>query len=157
MIVAFATDHGGFPLRAVVLQTCRDLSCQVLDFGTDRPEPCDYPEYARKVALAVVDGQAERGILLCGSGVGMCLAANKVPGVRACVCHDTYSARQGVEHDHMNVLCLGARVVGPGLARILVQTFLTARFDELPRHRRRLDQLAQLEKDVLAGRIGKAP
>ncbi len=156
MIVAFGTDHGGFPLREVVLKTLEESGCQVLDFGTDRPDPCDYPLYARRVAEALVQGQADRGILLCGSGVGMCVAANKVPGIRACVCHDPYSARQGVEHDAMNVLCLGARVIGPSLARVLVENFLSGRFDGAPHHQRRLRQIADLEKDVLTGTIGKA-
>lgn len=155
MIVAFATDHGGWPLREAVLGVLQDLGCRALDFGTDRPEPCDYPPLARQVAEAIVAGRAERGILLCGSGVGMCVAANKVPGIRACVCHDSYSAHQGVEHDAMNVLCLGGRVIAAGLARELVRVFVQARFDGRPHHARRLEQLARLEKDVLAGTIGK--
>lgn len=128
MIVAIACDHAGLPLKKIVMQTAQSLGHEALDFGTNNCDSVDYPDYAAPAAQAIVDGRAQRAILLCGSGIGMCLAANKFKGVRASVAYDVYSAAQGVEHDGMNVLCLGAKVVGDDLAAKLVQAFLNARF-----------------------------
>ncbi len=128
MKVAVGFDHAGFPLRKTVLDTVRAAGHEPIDMGTDSAEPVDFPDYSEKVGRAVQRGEAERGILVCGSGVGACIAANKMKGVFACLCHDTYSAGQGVRHDDMNVLCLGARVIGPELAIELIKAFLTARY-----------------------------
>jgi ribose 5-phosphate isomerase B len=146
MIIALGADHGGFPLKKPVIDAIESANNKVLDLGTFDETPVDYPDYAKLVAEAVIGEQAHRGILLCGSGVGACVAANKVRGVRACLCHDTYSAHQGVEHDDMNILCLGARVIGPALAVELVRSFLGARFSSAARHKRRLQKIAALEK-----------
>ena len=124
----------------------RERGHEIVDLGTNGPDPVDYPDYAEAVGRAVLDGRAERGVLVCGSGVGASVAANKMPGIRAAVCHDAYSARQGVEHDDMNVLVLGARVVGPELARTLANAFLAAGFSAEERHRRRLAKVGALEK-----------
>ena len=148
MKVALACDHGGYTLKTPIFELLEgEFGCQVLDLGAHRYQADDdYPDYARYVAQAVQHGQAERGVLLCGSGVGASIAANKLTGVRAAVCHDCYSARQGVEHDDMNVLCLGARVVGIELASELIRSFIRARFaDEIDRYQRRLDQIKALE------------
>ncbi len=149
MKVAVACDHGGFPLKNIVVDTIRALGHEVLDLGTDSPESVDYPDYAEKLGHAMQRGQAERGVLMCGSGVGICIAANKMRGVYAAICHDTYAAHQGVEHDDMNVLCLGGRVIGPALAEELVRAFLTARFvghdPGQERHARRVGKVRSLE------------
>jgi RpiB/LacA/LacB family sugar-phosphate isomerase len=126
----------------------RELGHEVLDLGTNSDAPVDYPDYAAAVGRAVVEGRAERGVLICGSGVGASVAANKIPGVRAGLCHDSYSAHQGVEHDDINVLVLGARVIGPELARELAKTYLNARFSGAERHRRRLDKIRALEESA---------
>ena len=128
MKIAVATDHAGFPLKAAVLDLAWAAGHEVLDLGTNSTEPVDYPDYAEKLGRAIQSGEVERGILLCGSGVGASIAANKMTGVYAAVCHDTYSAHQGVEHDDMNVLCLGGRIIGPELVREIVEAFLNARF-----------------------------
>ena len=146
MIVALAADHWGVPLKDEILPWLEGQGYQVVDLGAHAVDPSDdYPDFAEVVGRAVVSGQAQRGILICGSGVGACIAANKVLGIRACVCHDTYSARQGVEHDDMNVLSLGARIVGTELARELVTAFLDARFTGEDRHVRRLEKVKVLE------------
>jgi ribose 5-phosphate isomerase B len=145
MKVAVATDHGGFPLKAGVLAAVRTAGCEAIDLGTHSDAPVDYPDYARAAAEAVQRGEVARAIVLCGSGVGAAIVANKLRGVRAGVCHDPYSAHQGVEHDDMNVLALGARVIGPSLAAELVATFLAARFSGDERHRRRLAKIAEIE------------
>ncbi|HYA01735.1 MAG TPA: ribose 5-phosphate isomerase B [Syntrophobacteria bacterium] len=143
--VAIASDHAGFALKEEIsADLCRE-GFQVIDLGTHSTDPVDYPDYARAVGKAIQEGEAGRGILVCGSGVGACVAANKMRGVRAGLCHDTYSARQGVEHDDMNVLCLGARVIGPELARELVSAFLSARFSGVERHARRLEKVKEIE------------
>jgi ribose 5-phosphate isomerase B len=148
--VALGTDHGGFPLKTELLPWLRDQGHEVLDLGAYALDPADdYPDFADAVAQAVASGQADRGIIVCGSGVGACVAANKVPGVRACLCHDTYSAHQGVEHDDTNVLCLGARVIGGELARELTTAFLNAQFSGEERHRRRLDKVLEIERRSL--------
>ena len=148
MIVALGSDHGGFSLRKPVIDSISTGGHQLLDLGTFDNTPVGYPDFARAVAGTVVSGQAMRGILICGSGVGACVAANKIAGIRAGLCHDTYSAHQGVEHDDMNILCLGARVIGPALAVELVKTFLGARFSEIERYRRRLDKISSMEKTL---------
>jgi ribose 5-phosphate isomerase B len=128
MKVALGFDHAGFPLKALVLETVQRAGHEPVDLGTHSPDSVDFPDFSEKVGRAVQSGAAERGILVCGSGVGACIAANKMKGVYASICHDTYSARQGVLHDDMNVLCLGGRVVGPELARALIVAFLEARY-----------------------------
>ncbi len=145
MTVAVGADHAGYELKQRVATYLRALGHEVLDLGADSAEPSDYPDFAEAVGRAILDGRAERGVLLCGSGVGATVAANKLPGIRAGLCHDTYSARQGVEHDDMNVLVLGARVIGPALVEELVRTFLSARFSDEERHRRRLEKVRALE------------
>ena len=149
MRVAIGADHGGFVLKEELTARLKD-AFEVRDVGAHAVDPDDdYPDFVEPVARAVAAGEADRGIIVCGSGVGACIAANKVPGVRAAICHDTYSAHQGVEHDDMNVLCLGARVVDGELAAKLVTAFLDARFSGEPRHRRRLDKVASLERSAL--------
>jgi ribose 5-phosphate isomerase B len=150
MKIAIACDHAGFSLKEAVLATVRLAGHEPIDLGTDSTEPVDYPDYAEKVGRAIQSGQARRGILLCGSGVGASIAANKMRGVYAGVCHDTYSAHQGVEHDDMNVLCIGARVVGPDLTEELVTKFLKARFlNREERHVRRVAKIRKLEDQPL--------
>lgn len=149
MKIAIACDHAGYPMKETVLEAVRRAGHIPLDLGTDSAEPVDYPDYAEKVGRAIQMGEAERGILVCGSGVGACIAANKMIGVYAGVCHDTYSAHQGVEHDDMNVLCLGARIIGPEPAREIVSAFLAARFlgrdPGQERHARRVSKIRALE------------
>lgn len=128
MKIAVGFDHAGFPLKQTVLDAVRAAGHEPIDMGTNSAEPVDFPDYSEKVGRAVQRGEAERGILVCGSGVGACVAANKIKGVFAGLCHDTYSAAQGVRHDDMNVLCLGARVIGPELAIELIKAFLSARY-----------------------------
>jgi ribose 5-phosphate isomerase B len=149
MNIAISADHGGFQLKAVLVDYVRKLGNTVSDLGTNSPEAVDYPDYAKAVALAIRDKKAERGIVVCGSGVGACVAANKFPGIRAAVCHDTFSAHQGVEDDDMNVLCLGARVVGLELAKEIVRTFLSASFSNAERHVRRLGKIDAIEKEFM--------
>ena len=152
--VALGADHGGFTLKNELSARLRD-TYEILDLGAHTLDPTDdYPDFAKAVAGAVASGQAQRGILVCGSGVGACIAANKVPGVRACLCHDTYSAHQGVEHDDMNIICLGARVVGLELATELVIAFLNARFSGEKRHRHRLEKIMAIEHEALQGERG---
>lgn len=145
MRVAVACDHAGFPLKAVVIETARRLGHEVLDLGTNSADPVDYPDIAEAVGRAILDGRSDRGIVLCGSGVGAAVAANKMRGLRAGVCHDVYSARQAVEHDDVQVLSLGARVIGPALAVSVVEAFLQATFSGEERHVRRLKKIAALE------------
>jgi ribose 5-phosphate isomerase B len=146
MPIAVGCDHAGFPLKRAILEQLAAAGEQVVDVGTDSTEAVDYPDYALAVGEAILRGEAERGILVCGSGVGASVAANKLPGIRAGICHDTYSARQGVEHDDMNVLCLGARVIGPELALELVRAFLAASFSGQERHRRRVAKIREIEE-----------
>ncbi len=149
MRIAIGTDHAGFPLKEVVVNLLKDRGHEVIDFGTYDQQPVDYPDYAESVAEAVARGHADRGIILCGSGVGASVAANKVPGARASVCHDTYAARQGVEHDDMNILCLGARVIGAELAKEVILSFMAASFNGEERHRRRLEKVKAIERKNL--------
>jgi RpiB/LacA/LacB family sugar-phosphate isomerase len=146
MRVALGADHAGFVLKDAVREYLREQGHDVADLGTHTADPVDYPDYANAVAQAVVTGDCRRGILVCGSGVGASVAANKHRGVRAGLCHDTYSAHQGVEHDDMNVLVLGGRVIGEALARELVSAFMTAAFTEEERHLRRLAKVRALEE-----------
>src|SRR5499426_3102756 len=145
MRIAIGADHAGFELKKDVCAALRDWGYEVLDVGTHNTEPVDYPDYAEAVGVTVLQGKAERGIVICGSGVGASVAANKIPGVRAGLCHDTYSAHQGVEHDNMNVLVLGGRVIGPELAQELVKAYLGATFTGEERHLRRLEKVHVLE------------
>ena len=150
--VAISADHGGFALKNELFSRLAD-KYEVSDLGAYVFDASDnYPDFALATARAVVSGRAERGILVCGSGVGACIAANKVPGIRACLCHDTYSAHQGVEHDDMNVLCLGARAVGVEVAYELALAFLNAEFRDEERYRRRLNQVLAFERETLKGR-----
>jgi ribose 5-phosphate isomerase B len=146
MIIAVAADHAGYPLKEMVLATVKAVGHEVLDLGVFDTQPVDYPDYAEMVARAIQEKKAERGILLCGSGVGACIAANKFKGVYAGVCHDTYSAHQGVEHDDMNVICLGARIIGPELVREIVCAFLKADFSTEERHVRRVNKVRAFER-----------
>ncbi len=145
MKIALGADHAGFQLKERVKALLEELKHQALDLGTHDTQPVDYPDFAEAVALAIRDGKAERGILLCGSGVGASVAANKIPGVRAGLCHDHYSAHQGVEHDDMNVLVMGGRVIGEAVALELVRAFLDARFSGEERHQRRLEKVKAVE------------
>ena len=147
MRVAVAFDHRGVKLRERVLEEVLRAGHEPVDLGTDAPEPrIDYPDKAREVGGAIRSGDAERGVLVCGSGVGASIAASKLAGIRAAICHDTYSAHQGVEHDDMNVLCLGSEVIGAELAGELVRTFLSATFDGGERYVRRLEKIEEMEK-----------
>ena len=149
--VALGADHGGFSLKNELVARLGD-KFEITDLGAEKYEPeDDYPDYALAVARAVAAGEAERGIIVCGSGVGACIAANKVPGVRAATCHDTYSAHQGVEHDDMNLLCLGARVIGIEPAVEIALAFLGASFSGQARHQRRLKKVLDIEKEFSAG------
>ena len=148
MRVACAFDHAGFPLKRLVIDTLRELGHETVDLGTDSTEPVDYPDTARDVAEALLDGQAERAVLVCGSGAGVAVAACKFPGIRAACAHDTYTAHQCVEHDDCNVLCLGARVIGPALAADVIRAYAGAVFTGEERHVRRLSKIAAIERDA---------
>jgi ribose 5-phosphate isomerase B len=146
MKIAVAADHAGFALKQIIVQDLTAHGYDIIDLGTHAPDPSDdYPDYARPACEAVRSGQAGRAIIVCGSGVGVSVMANKFPGIRAGLCHDHYSAHQGVEHDDMNVLCLGARIIGSEVAREIVGTFLTARFSGEERHVRRLAKVCAVE------------
>ena len=146
MRIAIGADHAGFDLKQILAAYLRQRGHEVIDQGTDSDDPVDYPDFAEAVSQAVLGGQAERGVLVCGSGVGASVSANKIPGIRAGLCHNTYSARQGVEHDDMNMLVLGARVIGVELARELVDNFLAAKFNGEERHQRRVAKIKALER-----------
>ncbi len=145
MIIAFACDHGGYPLKKSILSAIESHGDQVLDFGTDSEQSVDFPDYIEKACHAIQEGKAQRGIVVCGSGVGACIAANKMRSIYAGLCHDTYSAHQGVEHDDMNVLCLGARVIGYELAVEVVNAFLNAQFTNEERFIRRMKKVRSIE------------
>lgn len=149
MRISIGADHAGYTYKAVLVPWLEEAGHDVTDEGTFGPESVDYPDFAVAVANRVARGEADRGLLICGSAVGVCMVANKVPGIRAGICHDTYSARQGVEHDDMNVLCLGERIIGISLAREIVERFLAARFSGAERHQRRLDKLEAVERQHL--------
>ena len=149
MRVGIATDHGGFGLKADLVAQLRAAGHDVVDFGADKLSPDDdYPDFVVPLAEAVAAGTVERGVAVCGSGVGASICANKIPGVRAALIHDHFSAGQGAEDDHMNIICLGGRTVGPSVAWELVETFLAARFSHAPRHERRLSKVARLELEA---------
>jgi RpiB/LacA/LacB family sugar-phosphate isomerase len=146
MRIAVGADHAGYPLKVQVVQFLEEQGHEVTDLGTHSIDPVDFPEYAKRVGQAVQLGKADRGVLVCGSGVGACVAANKLRGIRAALCHDTYTAHQGVEHDDVNVLCLGGRVVGSALAYDILRSWLTARYLGTGRHKRRVDQILEIER-----------
>ena len=150
MKIVIGSDHAGFQLKVAMGDLLRALGQEVLDVGAFNENPSDYPDFAEAVGRAVLDGKAERGVLICGSGVGASVAANKLPGIRAGMCHDTYSAHQGVEHDDINVLVLGSRVIGVKLAEDLVKAFLSAKFTNEERHVRRLNKVKALEAKSVA-------
>ena len=150
MKVAVGADHAGFELKGDIVKWLESEGHQVNDIGAHELDPDDdYPDFAVAVAGSVPKGDSERGIVICGSGVGACITANKVKGIRACLCHDTYSARQGVEHDNMNVVCTGGRVIGIELTKVVLESFLNANFLPEPRFQRRLDKLNQVEQNGL--------
>ncbi len=146
MRIVLGSDHAGFEMKQSLLSYVERLGHEVLDAGTSSTSPADYADFAEAVSMAILNNKADRGILICGSGVGASMAANKIPGIRAGCCHDSYSARQGVEHDNMNVLVMGARIIGLELARDLVERYLSARFSGEERHVRRLAKVKSLEE-----------
>jgi ribose 5-phosphate isomerase B len=150
MRIAIGTDHAGFPIKDAVIKAVQRSGHEVIDLGTDSEQSVDYPDYAEKVGKTIQSGKADRGIVLCGSGIGACIAANKMVGIYAGICHDVYSARQGVEHDDMNVLCLGGRVVDPEFVEVLVGEFLAAEYiGDDPgeeRHKKRTEKIKRIEK-----------
>lgn len=146
MKVAIAGDHAGYQLKQLLVSELKNDGHDVIDLGADDETPSDYPDFARAVGLAVTKGDVERGILVCGSGIGACVAANKIKGIRAGLAHDTYSGHQGVEHDDMNVLCLGSRVIGPTPALEIARAFLSATFTNEERHARRLQKVLEIEE-----------
>jgi ribose 5-phosphate isomerase B len=151
MKIACAFDHAGFPLKPIVLETLRAAGHEVIDLGTDSTAPVDYPDKARDAANAVLEGEADRAVIVCGSGAGVAVAACKFPGIRAATAHDTYTAHQSVEHDDVNVLCLGARVIGPALAAEIVAAFSLAEFSCEERHVRRLGKIKVIEDEYAGG------
>jgi len=149
MKIAIGFDHAGFPLKETVLDLVREEGHEPIDFGTDSTEPCDYPDIAERVGHALQEGEAERGILVCGSGAGVAVAASKMIGIRGVTAHETYTAHQCVEHDDVNVLCFGARVIGPELAGDVMRAFLRAEYTGEERHARRLEKINALERAEL--------
>jgi len=153
MRIAICTDHGGIELKMALVEYIKKLGYDLVDFGTDSEESVDYPDYVEKVGKAIQDQEVEKGIVICGSGVGVCITANKMKGVYAAICHDIYSAAQGVEHDNMNVLCLGGRVIGVELGKVLVKGFLEARFvghdPGNERHLRRVSKVRKIEEEEM--------
>lgn len=145
MKIVIGCDHAGFALKQTVLEVLKELKHEVIDCGTNSCERVDFPDFALAAAQKVANGQADKAILICGSGVGMCITANKVKGIRASVCHDSYSAHQAVEHDNLNVLCLGARIIGPSLAQEIIKQFLSATFITGTRHEERLNKILAFE------------
>jgi ribose 5-phosphate isomerase B len=152
MKLVIGSDHAGFQLKVAIGEFLKAQGYEVLDVGAFDEKPSDYPDFAEKVGAAVLDGRGERGILICGSGVGVSVAANKIPGIRAGMCHDTYSAHQGVEHDEINVLVLGSRVIGAELAKDLVKSFLGAKFTNEERHLRRLGKVKAIEAKYMSAK-----
>jgi ribose 5-phosphate isomerase B len=146
--IAVAADHAGFPLKGLVIQFLQNTGHEIIDLGTHSTDPVDYPDFARAIAESILSGQSTEGILLCGSGVGACVVANKFPGIRAGLCHDTYSAHQSREHDDCNVLCMGPRIIGDKLALEIVRTWIDAKFTGEDRHVKRLDKLKAIEKKL---------
>jgi len=155
MKIAIGCDHGGFPLKQRIVSVVLSTGNEIVDCGTNSSCSVDYADFARNVGETIVARQADRGILVCGSGIGISVAANKIPGIRAGVCHDIYSAHQAVEHDDINVLCLGARVVGEEVAVDLVRAFLAAQFTNEERHVRRLGKILEIERDAMNGHFSR--
>lgn len=152
MKIAVGSDHAGFPIKQSVIEAVEALGYEVIDVGTfNSDQSVDYPDFAYKVGKTILDGLAERGIVVCGSGIGACIASNKMDGIYAAICHDTYSAHQGVEHDGMNVLCLGGRIIGPSLAYEIVQSFLKAQVEEVERHQKRRSKIKGIESGTYQG------
>lgn len=153
MRIAISSDHGGVVLKRGLLTYIKELGYDLVDFGTDSEESVDYPDFAKKVGKAIQNKEVDRGIIICGSGVGACISANKMKGIYAAICHDTYSARQGVEHDNMNVLCLGGRIIGIELGKVIVRAFLKAEFIGYEigneRHLRRVLKIKEIEEEEL--------
>jgi len=145
--IVIGSDHAGWELKKIIAEKLQKSNFQVLDIGTDTPIPVDYPDIAVALARVIQGKQATKGIIICGSGVGACVAANKVKGIRASIAHDTYTARQGVEHDDMNILCLGSRAIGVEPAKDIVEAFLNATFSNIERHQKRLDKVIALDND----------
>ena len=150
MQLVVGCDHAGFPMKSPVIEILMSLGHEVTDLGTHTPDPVDFPDIAQRVGGAIRSGDAERGIMVCGTGVGACIAGNKIPGIRAAVCHDVYSAHQCVEHDDVNLLCLGAQIIGIKLAEDILDAFLGAKFSTSEEFRRRVDKLVQLEIQAAA-------
>ncbi|TBL75150.1 RpiB/LacA/LacB family sugar-phosphate isomerase [Paenibacillus thalictri] len=146
MNIALGNDHAGYPLKSHVVQVLSSLGVQIMDHGSYDEHPVDFPDITRLVCDSVLSGKAKRGIMVCGTGVGACIAANKIPGIRAAVCHDVYSAAQCVEHDDVNVMCIGAQIIGPTLAATYIATFLQAEFSTEEQFRRRVAKLSEMEK-----------
>ncbi|MFC2124880.1 ribose 5-phosphate isomerase B [Bacteroidota bacterium] len=147
MKIALGNDHAGYSMKADVLAILDELGCEVIDFGCHSEDPVDFPDIARKVCDAVRSGEAERGIMVCGTGVGAAIAANKIPGIRAAVVHDVHCAHQGVEHDDMNLLAMGAKIIGPWLAKDIIKAYIVAEFSTKEHFRRRVEKLSILEMD----------
>ena len=147
--VALGGDHAGFPLKQAVAAKFSPLLTELIDCGTHDESSCDYPDFAIAVSRSILAGKVDRGIVVCGSGVGVSVAANKIPGIRAAICHDTYSAHQGVEHDDMNVLCIGGRIIGSELAFEIIEAFLAATYSPQDRHARRLEKVLAIERNGL--------
>ncbi len=156
MRIGVACDHAGFPLKQMAIDTVREAGHVPIDLGTYDTQPVDYPDYAEKIGRAILQKEAVRGVLICGSGVGAAIAANKIKGIYACLCHDPYSAHQGVEHDDMNVLCLGARIIGPELAKECIISFLDANFfSNEERHVRRVSKIRKIELENFSAHRGE--
>jgi ribose 5-phosphate isomerase B len=153
--IAIGGDHAGYSMKSMLVEYLRGCGLEVTDCGTCDEQPADFPDFAEKVAVEVLSGRVERGLLVCGSGVGVSVAANKIPGIFASLCHDTYSAHQGVEHDDMNVLCIGARVIGPELAMEILRSFLSAKYAPQPRHKKRVDKILELQRRAAAGEFDR--
>ena len=149
--VAIGGDHAGYSMKCMLVDFLKESGLEVVDCGTCDESPADFPDFAEKVAIELLSKRVDRGILVCGSGVGVSVAANKIPGIFASLCHDNYSAHQGVEHDDMNVLCIGARVIGPEIAMEVVKSFLGARYTPQPRHAKRVDKILDLQRRAAAG------
>ena len=148
MKIAFANDHSGFPMRKDVLDVLTALSIEIIDHGSNTPDRVDFPDLARKVCHSIRGGGADRGIMLCGTGIGAAIAANKIPGIRACVCHDVHSAHQGVEHDNMNVLCMGGKIIGAWHAKDIIEAFVNAEFSTDGYFRQRASKLDIMELEA---------
>ena len=147
--LAVGGDHAGFMLKQAVVARYRPLVASLIDCGTNSAESCDYPDFAVAVSKEILSGNADKGLVICGSGVGVSIAANKIPGIRAAICHDTYSAHQGVEHDDMNILCIGGRIIGSELAFEIIDAYLRASYRPAERHARRLDKVLKIEAEGL--------